>query len=90
MVRRVVDTFRQPKAKKYPDPVFVKKPSTRYRRKTIERKRRLGPPECYPGTVTYRDALVRHLGYDRRKADGWLYAWRNYGTALPKLYGDVK
>lgn len=38
---------------------------------------RLGTPKCHPGTITYHDALVRHLGYDRRKADQMQRAWRD-------------
>ena len=48
-------------------------------------RRRLNPPPCHPGTVTYRDRLVRHLGYDRRKADRMLKAWRETGAELPEL-----
>ena len=49
-----------------------------------EGQKRLGRPKCTPGTVTYRDWLVRELGYDRRLADGYLFAYRNgYTIKMP-------
>lgn len=44
---------------------------------------------CEPGTIVYRDWLVRELGYDRRLADGYLYAYRNgYSIKMP-MPGDL-
>ncbi len=49
-----------------------------YRDKT---KRQL---PCEPGTIVYFDWLVRELGYDRRLADGYLYAYLNgYRVKMP-------
>ena len=47
-------------------------------------KKRLGTPPCVPGTITYLDWLVKELGYDRRLADGYLYAYHNgYNVKMP-------
>ena len=64
-----------------PDPEFVKKV-----KKTRKPRKRLAAPPCTPGTITYRDALVRHLGYDRRAADQLLRRWRaGHEAELPEL-----
>jgi len=53
-------------------------------RATRKGHRRLKPPPCLPGTITYKDWLVRELGYDRRLADGYLYAHLNgYKIKMP-------
>ena len=70
-----------PITKTYPDPVLS---STHKKREHIPR-RRLSPPPCIPGTITYRDRLVKHLGYDRRAADAMLKDWRENAGTLPKL-----
>ena len=47
-------------------------------------RKRLQAPDCVPGTITYRDWLVRELGYDRRLADGYMYAYLNgYKVKMP-------
>jgi len=46
--------------------------------------KRLSPTKIRPGTIAYQDWLVRELGYDRRLADGYLYAYRNgYNVKMP-------
>ena len=52
-------------------------------------KKRFPVPDCVPGTVTYRDWLVRHLGYDRRLADGYIYAYLNGYTIKMPMPADV-
>ena len=77
---------RQKGATTYPDPIladnFTKKRKG-HRTPGKAGRPRLGRPSCYPGTYTHLDWLVRHLGYDRRRADGWVYAFQNYGTRIP-------
>ncbi len=47
-------------------------------------RKRLQMPPCIPGTITYFDWLVRELGYDRRLADGYMYAYHNgYKVNMP-------
>lgn len=69
-------------SREYPTPVFPEK-ILKHRKP----RKRLGAPPCIPGTITYRDALVRHLGYDRRAADKLLREWRDgpIHVELPKL-----
>ena len=74
----------------YSDPVFTDGPSkggdTRARRgrSNFRSHKRLQPPALVPGTITYFDWLVRELGYDRRLADGYMYAFqRGYKVKLP-------
>jgi len=72
--------------KSYPDPIFRDKYTKKRKGTRIPGKfgkPRLGRPACDPGTYTHHDWLVRHLGYDRRKADGWIYAFQNYGVDIP-------
>ena len=47
-------------------------------------RKRLQAPACVPGTITYFDWLVRELGYDRRLADGYMFAFLNgYKVKMP-------
>ena len=47
-------------------------------------KKRLPAPDCIPYTITYHDWLVRELGYDRRLADGYRFAFLNgYKVKMP-------
>lgn len=47
-------------------------------------QKRLQVPPCIPGTITYRDWLVKELGYDRRLADGYMFAFLNgYKVKMP-------
>ena len=47
-------------------------------------KKRLGRPAFKPGTITYFDWLVKELGYDRRLADGYMFAFLNgYKVKMP-------
>ena len=47
-------------------------------------QKRLQAPEMQPGTITHKDWLVRELGYDRRLADGYYYAFLNgYNVKMP-------
>jgi len=72
--------FWRPKGRHYQGPVLVDpyaKPRSRHStRKNRKGRKRLQRPECIPGTITYRDWLVRHVGYDRRLADRMLATWR--------------
>lgn len=46
--------------------------------------KRIQMPACVPGTITYFDWLVRELGYDRRLADGYMFAFLNgYKVKMP-------
>lgn len=77
----------------YADPVFTDPRSRRKKRAhghfskgrfAIERRKRISAPPCIPGTITYFDWLVRELGYDRRLADGYMYAFLNgYKIKMP-------
>ena len=72
----------------YSDPVFTDGPSkggdTRARYGLRKPQKRLQPPALVPGTITYFDWLVRELGYDRRLADGYMYAFqRGYKVKMP-------
>ena len=54
------------------------------------KSKRLQPPDCVPGTITYFDWLVRELGYDRRLADGYMYAFqRGYKVKMPMPKGAI-
>lgn len=94
MFRRAADTFKRaigrPVTVKLPDPVFNSdhEPARVVRRLRGEPKKRLRRPPCTPGTITYHDWLVRELGYDRRLADGYQYAYLNGYTV--KMPGDFK
>ncbi len=47
-------------------------------------RKRLQAPDLKPGTITHKDWLVRELGYDRRLADGYYYAFLNgYKVKMP-------
>ena len=46
--------------------------------------------DCIPGTITYFDWLVRELGYNRRLADGYMYAFqRGYKVKMPMPRGAI-
>ena len=94
---------RGPVTKNYPDPKTTD-PRDRRKKRTrrgvgfgrkadarpMIRRGNLGPPtKCEPGTVTYRDWLVRELGYDRRLADGYLFAFHNGYTIKMPMPGDL-
>ncbi len=79
--KKIFTRTQQISVNEYPDPVMHKVLKRKKKRPT----RRLAPPPCLPGTVTYRDALVRYLGYDRKKADKMLSDWRSKNTELPHL-----
>ena len=76
------------KSKSYVDPALTD-PYARQRTRIgtkANRKgsRRLKAPPCVPGTITYFDWLVKELNYDRRLADGYLYAYLNgYRIKMP-------
>jgi hypothetical protein len=77
-ISSVVDIFRRPKTRTYRNPVLPRVRSHNKKKKVIK------PLPCEPGTIVYRDWLVRELGYDRRLADGYLYAFRNgYSVKMP-------
>ena len=93
MFRRIADGFKKaigrPVTHNYPDPVMPspedRAPKAgRYRIGKVREARPSAVPPCHPGTITYHDWLVRHLGYNRRLADGYLYAYRNgYNIKMP-------
>lgn len=89
MMKGITESFGRKTEKVYPDPV-IEHVDHQHSRKSTKRsrtgRRRLGVPKCHPGTITYRDQLVRHLGYDRRAADRMLKAWRDEGGDLPELH----
>lgn len=72
----------------YTDPM-LRDPYARQRTRIGTTAKRLGTkqfkaPACVPGTITYRDWLVRKLGYDRRLADGYMFAHLNgYNVKMP-------
>ncbi len=73
--------------KHHPDPV-LRMPLDTFRHGSSKqgkiREVRHAIPPCEPGTITYRDWLVKELGYDRRLADGYLYAYHNgYSVKMP-------
>ena len=72
-VRKTLNLFTRTRT--YNDPVFDAPERSRRAPLVREIRRRLNPPPCIPGTVTYRDRLVKHLGYDRREADRMLKLW---------------
>ena len=79
-------------SRNYPNPILQDR-YTRDRRGSRQPgkagKPRLGRPKCDPGTFTYHDWLVRELGYDRRLADGYQYAYLNgYRVKMP-MPGDL-
>ena len=80
--------WRRPKHFSMPDPVFPG--SLRKSSKPRKPRKRLGAPPCDPGTITYRDWLVRHVGYDRRLADRMLKAWRADSSIRLPLPSDSK
>ena len=79
----------KPSTKSYPNPAFLDGPSkggdTRARWSNRRKpQKRLQPPACIPGTITYFDWLVRELGYNRRLADGYMVAFQNgYKVRMP-------
>jgi len=84
---------KQPVTRNYADPrLRQKKRAHGGNRKTKPWNitKALAMPSCDPGTVTYRDWLVRHLGYDRRLADRMLAAWREDGSIKLPLPSDSK
>lgn len=92
MTKSVSNLFRR--TQHYDDPVFDKQHVRAHKSTKIAgkvRRCRLPRPPCVPGTITYRDALVKHLGYDRRAADKMLRDWREADdkllamSLLPKL-----
>ena len=76
--------------------VFGKEPdpdiSTHKKRKHKPR-RRYAPPPCIPGTITYKDRLVKHLGYDRRAADDLIQKYyenaNDRQNARPERHEDL-
>jgi len=78
---------RGPKTTNYPDPVLT----NRYTKTRKGSRRpgkigspRLGRPDCSTGTYTHQDWLVRHLNYNRRLADGYLFAYiSGYTVKMP-------
>ena len=92
MTKNLGKLFRR--TKNYDTPVFDKRPVRAHKSTKVAgkvRHCRLTLPPCIPGTITYRDALVKHLGYDRRTADKMLREWRESDdkllamSLLPKL-----
>lgn len=82
----------KPTHHEYPDP------SLRKRKRAHGGNRKEGPwnitksiakPKCEPGTITYRDWLVRHVGYDRRLADRMLRAWQEDSSIKLPLPSDA-
>lgn len=76
-----------PKSRSYPTPTFAPLGTFRGNNSSWnvgKSKKRLQMPDFRPGTITYFDWLVRELGYDRRLADGYMYAFLNgYKVKMP-------
>ena len=74
--------------KSYADPSLTD-PHHRQRTRIGTKHHKRGPkrlqvPRLIPYTITYHDWLVRELGYDRRLADGYRYAFLNgYNVKMP-------
>lgn len=87
-VRWFIGKFKWWGKSSYPDP-RLSDPYTRQRTRIGTKanrkgRKRLSAPPCVPGTITYQDWLVRELGYDRRLADGYLFAYQNgYKVKMP-------
>ena len=64
----------KPKTTNYPDPVFEDRASHHHEQTVKKVKPKM---KCIPGTIVYHDWLVRELGYNRRLADGYQYAFLN-------------
>ena len=84
----------RPRSTSYPSPSFIDGPSkggdTRARWRRRKPLKRLQPPAFVPGTITYFDWLVRELGYNRRLADGYMYAFQNgYKVKMPMPKGAI-
>lgn len=72
----------------HPNPL-LRDPYQRERRRGKAKKRPV-EMKLEPGTIRYHDWLVRELGYDRRLADGYQYAYLNgYDVKMPKP-GDLR
>lgn len=82
----------QPKAREYPDPSLRRKKRAHggnAKRKPWNITKSLAKPKCEPGTITYHDWLVRHVGYDRRLADRMLRAWQEDSSIKLPLPSDA-